>query len=283
MANRITAEKKRQIIELLVEGNSCRSTARIAGVELKTVLRNIVVVGEGCRKLMDNRMRGLKLEHLQIDEITTFCGKKQKRLKPEEKGNPRVGEQWLFFGIDEKTKLIPCHFLGKRTQISTDRFMNDLARRIVKPELNGEGFRPQISTDGLGTYAPAIDMVFANTVRYGQIVKTYKTPDTARYAPLELNKAERKGIHGIDDLWTICTSHVERANLTVRTFMKRFTRLALGFSRKWENLNAAIHIHFAYHNFCWVHGTLHTSPAVAAGLCSAPWTLEELLNVIEMF
>lgn len=81
---------------------------------------------------------------------------------------------------------------------------------------------------------------------------------------------------------TICTSHVERLNLTLRTFVKRFTRLALGFSRKWENLRAAVDLQFCYYNFCWIHGTLETTPAVAAGLCAAPGSLEEMLNVCEM-
>lgn len=283
MAARITPEKRRQIVELLVEGNSCRSTSRICDVHLETVLHTLNVVGEGCFNLLNHRMRGLTLRHLQIDEIHTFCGKRQPRLKGEEKNDLHRGEQYMFFAIDEDTKLVPCHRIGKRNAETTQLFMTDLSRRIVTPNIGEDGFRPQISTDGMNAYPAAIDMNFANTVKYGQLIKIFSNPDVGRYSPPDLARAERKAITGISDIYSICTSHIERANLSVRTFMKRFTRLALGFSRKWENLRDAARIHFAYHNFCWIHGTLKTTPAVAAGLCEGPWTLDGLLQTIELF
>lgn len=283
MANRISPEKRRQIVELLVEGNSCRSVSRIVDVHMETVLKALNEVAEGCRALLDCRLRDLNLGHVQVDEIWTFCGKKQGKLTAEEKSNPALGEQFLFVALDEGTKLIASHYLGKRTMDSTERFLTTLSDRMVTPELNSTGFRPQVSSDAFVTYAPAMDMIFANTVRYGQIVKNYAEPNSGRYAPPVLKATERRGIVGIDDLFTICTSHVERLNLSLRTFMKRFTRLALGFSKKWSNLRDAIDLHVAFYNFCWVHSTIKTTPAVAAGIASAPWTVEELLSVCEMF
>jgi hypothetical protein len=85
------------------------------------------------------------------------------------------------------------------------------------------------------------------------------------------------------DLKSICTSHVERNNLTIRHFIKRFTRftrLTLCFSKKLENLAAAVALHVAYYNFCRVHGTTRITPAMAAGITDHVWELDELLAAI---
>src|SRR5438105_769043 len=92
---------------------------------------------------------------------------------------------------------------------------------------------------------------------------------------------QRHVIQGHYDKREICTSHVERHNLSIGTFMRRFTRLALGFSKKLENLAAATALYVSYYNFCWMHGSLPGTPAMAAGISGHPWTLEELLNEVE--
>jgi hypothetical protein len=90
--------------------------------------------------------------------------------------------------------------------------------------------------------------------------------------------AERRPITRGLDPYAICTSHVERNNLNIRTFMRRFTRLALGFSKKVENLAAAVALHVAHYNYCRFHRTIRSTPAMAAGIAGHVWTLAELLD-----
>ena len=121
--------------------------------------------------------------------------------------------------------------------------------------------------------------MFGPYAKFGTIVKEYKNA-TMNYTPSEMVGTERRGVWGIqeNELRTICTSHVERNNLTIRTFMKRFTRLALGFSKKFENLEAAIKLHIAYFNFCWRPGRMRITPAMAAGVTASFWTFNDLMN-----
>lgn len=273
MANHISQERQHQIINLLVEGNSCRSIQRITGSQLKTILRQLVLIGNGCQRMLHQKMRNLKLRHVQADEIWTFCKKKQGKLTPAEKKISIIGDQYLFVALDTDTKLVAAYALGKRTKETTDKFLTDLHRRMVRPPLGFLGDKPQLSTDAFPAYAESIDIIFADTVNYGQITKIYYDPESGRYAPPGLKGTIRKGIRGIESLGAICTSHVERNNLTIRTFVKRFTRLSLGFSKKIDNLWASISLHFAFYNFCRIHSTLKTTPAVAAGVTEKPWTL----------
>lgn len=142
------------------------------------------------------------------------------------------------------------------------------------------GIIPQISTDGFNAYPEAIDLAFGSYCRYGQLIKDYRNTDMpGRYAAPELIGTDRREIFGRVELDTICTSHAERVNLTTRTLLKRFTRLSLCFSKKLENLCAAVAIYVAYYNFVWQHKTLKgRTPAMAAGLTSRPWSMEELFE-----
>jgi IS1 family transposase len=265
--------KQKQIIHLLVEGNSIRSIERLTGVHRDTIMRLGVRIGIKCRDFLDAKLRRLKLRHVQADEIWTFCGKKQAQVMD---GNPLVGDQFLYVAIDTDSKLIATYALGKRTSEVTNAFMADLADRIVSEY-------PQLSTDGFNAYENAIKASFGDDVAYGQIIKDFAEPvQPGRYGPSVMVASERRQILGLTDidLRSICTSHVERNNLTIRTFMKRFTRLALGFSKKRENLAAAIALHVAHYNFCRVHGSLRVTPAMAAGVTDHVWELDELLASI---
>jgi IS1 family transposase len=277
MANVMKPELQQQIVHLLVEGNSIRSIERLTGAHRDSIVRLMVKVGEKCRTFLDNRLRGLKLRHIQSDEIWTFCRKRQAGLRGTEKFNPTIGDQFLYIAFDQSTKLIACYALGKRTSDVTNAFMDDLASRIVTDV-------PQISTDGFNAYPHAIKEAFGEeNVNYGQIIKDLAEPvQPGRYGPPVMVASERRQILGLDNinLRTICTSHVERNNLSIRTFMRRFTRLSLGFSKKLENLAAATALHVAFYNFCRVHGTLRTTPAMAAGVTDHVWELDELLAAI---
>jgi len=239
---------------------------------------------------MDEQFRGLALRHLECDEIWTFVAKKQSRLtviERAERGD--VGDIYLWTALDQDTKLIPSFMLGKRSADMARRLMVDLAGRLVMPAphaSDAHDYMPggyptitQISTDGFSPYPEAVDLAFGPYVRYGVIVKEYKNA-VMNYTPSEMVGTRRRGVKGIgkQDERTICTSHVERNNLTIRTFMKRFTRLALGFSKKFENLEAAVNLHMAYYNFCWRPGEMRVTPAMAAGVSSKLFSFNDLLS-----
>ena len=256
----------------------------MTGIHRTTLLKILVKFGNACREFLDGQMRGLELRHLEIDEQWTFVQKKQGKLNDEQRDNPRIGDQYLWLAIDEDTKLIPTFAIGKRSADNARRFCVDLAERIALPTPTDTGERdgciPQISTDGFNAYPEAIDLAFGSYCRYGQIIKDYRNADQpGRYAAPELVGTERREVFGNVPLDTICTSHAERVNLTTRTLLKRFTRLSLCFSKKLENLVAAVAIYVAYYNFCWQHKTLNgRSPAMAAGVTSRPWDIAELFD-----
>jgi IS1 family transposase len=280
--NVLSREEAISVLHLLVEGNSLRSVQRLTGVHRDTAARLMVRAGERCRALLDSRMRGLLLNHVQCDEIWTFVKKKQGRLTEEERRDDTIGDQYLFVALDEETKLIPAFTLGKRNGETTARFIDDLAERVVHRESFQLGHHPQISTDGWQSYPLCIEDAFGSSARYGVIVKSYEQAEQpGRYGPPVLINTERRAVTGPLDLYSICTSHVERSNLTIRTFLRRFTRLALGFSKKLENLEACIALYVAHYNFCRPHGSLRGTPAMAARLTGHPWTLAELLAAAE--
>ncbi|HXT59967.1 MAG TPA: hypothetical protein VN699_15115 [Pirellulales bacterium] len=291
MANRMSIEKRNTILRLLVEGNSIRSTCRLMGTNIPTVLRQLAWAGEHCRALMDERIQGLTLRHVECDEIWTFVGKKQARLtmiEREERGD--VGDVYLWTALDQDTKLIAAFQVGKRSADMARRLMMDLASRLARRPLphasDAHAFLAgvyrqmiQISTDGFAAYPEAVDLAFGPYVKFGTIIKEYKNA-VMNYTPSEMVGTKRTGRRGIGsgEERTICTSHVERNNLTIRTFMKRFTRLALGFSKKLANLEAAVNLHMAYYNFCWRPGTMRISPAMAAGVARSLWRFDDLMS-----
>jgi IS1 family transposase len=279
VANHLPFDEQLAVLNMLVEGSSLRSVTRLTGVHRTTAMKLMVRAGTRLRDLMDRRFRNLTLSHIQCDEIWTFVLKKQGRLQEAEACDEKIGDQNLFVALDHRTKLIPAFALGKRTSGTAQRFMDDLASRLTMPDLFEPGERPRLSTDGWNGYPNAVDNAFAGRIDYGQIIKTYgEAEQPGRYGPPVLVDTERRVITGDIDPRAICTSHVERHNLTIRTFMRRFTRLALGFSKKLENLDAAIALYVAHYNFCRPHGRLNGTPAMAAGVAGHPWTLAELMD-----
>lgn len=286
MANVLKREKQIAVVRLLCEGNSIRSTERLTGIHRDTIMRIMLRFGEACRRFLDLSLSNVSVERVELDEVWTFCRKKQGHLSEREKDDPTIGDIYLFTGICADTKLLIHFELGKRNQETTDRFVSELERRIVRPPISFGSDRPQISTDGFPAYPGSIGRAFGQTVRHGVLIKNYANPESGRYAPPDLCSTARVDIEGIDDLATICTSHVERHNLTIRTFMKRFSRLALGFSKRFENLCAATAIFIAYYNFCWrtrmpgKTGCRRPTAAMMAGLTGTLWTVENLYDAV---
>ena len=196
-------------------------------------------------------------------------------LRGQEKTDPSLGDQYLFFAIDNETKLVPAWALGKRNGATAREFL-----RRLQGALNGN--RPQFSSDAWQGYPEAIDQVFGSLVDYAQVTKIFETEPTGRgrYAPPRVTEVISKVIQGTPNPKKICTPIIERKNLTIRTLQRRFTRLALGFSKKLENLKAATALHFAYYNFCWIPRNLRITPAMAAGIETRPWNVRDLLEVV---
>ncbi|MGA2797961.1 MAG: hypothetical protein ABSE63_10300 [Thermoguttaceae bacterium] len=288
----MSIEKRNTILRLLVEGNSIRSVCRLMQTNIPTVLRQLRWAGNHCQKLMARMFQNLSLTHLEVDETWTFVLKKQARLTVEEKHEcSDIGDIYLWFGIDQKTKLIPVFLLGKRSADNARRFIIKMANTLKFPTAHDSddhhyqigALYPivQISTDAFPAYPEAVDLAFGPYAKYGTIDKDYRNSAApGRYSPGEIVGTKRRPVFGMNEheKYSICTSHVERHNLTIRTFMKRFTRLALGFSKKFENLEAAVALHMAYYNFCWRPGKMRITPAMAAKVTDHLWTFAELFS-----
>jgi IS1 family transposase len=299
MANILPREKQIEVLHHLVEGNTLRSTARLTGIHRTTIMNLMVKFGSACKRFMDTQLRGLTLRHVEVDEIWTFVGKKQGRLTPEEKAECYdMGDVYLWTALDQDTKLVPSFVVGKRSANNARKLMVDLSHRLTMPKphdsdphgykAGGYVYITQLSTDAFAAYPEAVDLAFGPYAKYGQIKKDYRNAtQPGRYAPPEMVGTERKGIFGINESEerTICTSHVERHNLTIRTLMKRFTRLSLGFSKKLENLEAACAMFLAYYNFVWrTHDAIgernRLPAAMAAGVVDTLMSFEDLFDAV---
>jgi len=273
MANVLGTDKKIAIIGALTEGASIRSIERMTGVHRDTIMRMGVKVGQGCTALMDAKMRDLSCTRLEMDEIWGFVGKKERNVRLDD--DKIVGSVWTFCAIDADTKLVPAFRVGQRSAATADAFVADVASRMTS--------RLQISTDGLRAYESAIEKAFGSDVDYAQIVKVYGNEEISnnrRYSTSGVTSAEKHVKIGSPDVDLISTSYVERLNATTRLHMRRLTRLTLAFSKKLENFEAAVGLHFAYYNFVKRHSTLRTTPAIAAGVATAQWSVGELLEAI---
>lgn len=271
--NTLSKDRQIQILKSLVEGSSIRSVERITGTHRDTIMRLAVRVGEHCQRVLDDRMRGFHSRFLQADEIWTFSGKKEGRLTEQERLNPAIGDQYVFVALDAESKLVPTFLVGKRTGQTALAFIQDLQRRVA-----GNG-RIQLTTDGLRAYVDAVERTFGPEIDFAQVVKLYASvnPGPGRYSPPRVAEVVSTTIMGNPDEDRVSTSHVESQNLTMRQSIRRFTRLTTGYSKKLENLKAAVALHFANYNLVRVHSTLRCSPAMAAGITDHLWTWEELL------
>jgi IS1 family transposase len=268
--NALSTEQKLAVVSAMVEGNSIRSTERMTGIHRDTIMRLIVRTGENCARILDERMRGINSNFVQVDEIWTFVGVKERRLN-ESHDALTMGDQYVFIAMDAETKLVPSFVVGKRSATNAYLLMHDLSERLAT--------RVQLTTDGFRPYVNAVDDTFGTNVDYAMLVKTYgdAEPNERRYSPAQIVQAVPIPVMGDPQPWSISTSHIERQNLTVRMHMRRFTRLTNAFSKKLENLKAACALHFAHYNFCRVHSSLRVTPAMAAGLTPEVWPLASLL------
>jgi len=272
--NTLNNEKRGNVINCLIEGCSIRSTVRMTGVAKKTVMRLLLEVGKVCAEYQDAAFRNLTCRRLQVDELWAFVYCKQKNVTPRiAVRNPQAGDVWLWIAMDADTKLVPCWLLAGRDADAAAVFMRDLASRLR--------YRVQLTTDGHRAYLTAVEQAFGADVDYSQLIKLYgeaPEPDT-RYSPGECIGCKRERVMGNPDPRHISTSFVERQNLSVRMAMRRYTRLTNAFSKKIENHEAAVALNYFAYNFIKVHGTLRTSPAMAAGVTDHLWDVSDLVSL----
>ena len=272
--NSLSLEKKILVLNSLVEGNSIRSTVRLTGVNKKTVMRLLVAAGEQAKEILDTQLVGIQSRFVQVDEIWTYVGKKQKQLK--ENDSKELCDQYVFVAMDAETKLVPAFKVGKRTMETTTSFIKDLQYRIIT--------RFQLSTDSFKPYFNVVDSVFGTDIDYGQIHKEYReeTKGEKRYSPAQIIRVIINPLIGQPSIKHISTSYIERQNLTMRMQMRRFTRLTNAFSKKLRNLESAVALHFYHYNFMRIHSSLRVTPAMQANVTSTIWTWENLLLGTQM-
>lgn len=272
--NQLSMSKRVAVVSALVEGNSLRSTCRMTGVAMNTVLKLLAELGTECAAYHNAYVRNLRARRIQCDEIWQFIGAKEKNARDEQKAQG-WGDCWTWTAIDADTKLIASWFIGSRDATSAWWFMRDLTSRLIS--------RVQLTTDGHSAYLTAVEQAFASEIDYAQLVKIYGAPreGAVRYSPAKLLQTEKEVIRGNPDPRHISTSFVERQNLTMRMSMRRFTRLTNGFSKKAENHAHAVAVHFLHYNFARVHKTLRCTPAMEAGLSDHVWSLEEVIGLLD--
>lgn len=277
--NKLSLEKQTQIISCLVEGNSIRATCRMTGAAKGTVTRLLESVGKACEAYQDKVFKNLPCKNIQCDEIWSFCYSKDKNVPEEHKGEFGYGDVWTWVALDADTKLVPSWCIGMRDARYAYEFMTDLEGRLAN--------RVQLTTDGHKAYLKAVETVFGTDIDYAMLVKLYgdSSEGQRRYSPAECVGAEKVVVEGKPEISKVSTSYVERQNLTMRMSMRRFTRLTNAFSKKVENLEAAVALHFMYYNFCRSHKSLNlkrslgVTPAMASGVADHQWSIEEVVKL----
>jgi len=271
--NKLSTQERARILGCLVEGNSIRATCRMTGAAKGTVLKLLSDTGAACKAYHDQHVFMIQSKRVQCDEIWSFCYAKEKNIPAEMQGVFGVGDVWTWTAIDSDSKLMVSYRVDRRDDVAATHFMKDLCARLAN--------RVQLTTDGLRVYLSAVPQAFGKEIDYGMLKKIYSGPaksqsPDSRYSPGECCGAQRRKVIGKPDRKGISTSHVERQNLTMRMSMRRFTRLTNAFSKKVENLNHAVALHFMFYNYGRIHQTLRVTPAMEAGLTDHVWSLEEI-------
>jgi IS1 family transposase len=275
--NHLSIKIRAQILTVITEGMGVNAACRISGASKNTVLKLLADVGEACAAYQDRVMRNLPCKTVQCDEIWSFCYSKQKNVPAKFKGEFGYGDVYTWTAIDSDTKLIPCWYVGTRDAFSANDFMRDLAPRMAN--------RIQLTTDGHKAYLRAVEGAFGADIDYAMLVKLYGPAvgnrQERKYSPGECCGTIVGTVCGDPKGANISTSHVERANLTMRMHMRRFTRLTNGFSKKVENHMHAVSLHFMFYNFCKIHKSLRVTPAMEAGIDDHVWSMEEVVMMAD--
>lgn len=289
MVNRLSTERRGQIVGCLTEGMSIRATVRVTGAAKNTITSLLTDLGEACTEYQDGAFQNLVCKRIECDEIWSFCYPKQKNIPGEHQGECGYGDVWTWTALDADTKLVPSWLVGERTTEDCFVFLRDLRSRLLP------GQRIQLTADGFGSYPPVIDALWRDNIDFAQIIKDYNSPtpeEQRKYSPASGCKVlDINVLNGEPDPAHISTSYVERQNLTMRMGMRRFTRLANGFSKKVENLTHAVSLHYMHYHFARPHQSLtikaegqpgiKRTPAMAAGVSDRIWSLTDLAVLLD--
>ena len=276
--NKLSVQDRVQILNCLSEGMGVNATARVTGKSKNTILKLLADVGEACALYQDRVMNNLKCQVIECDEIWSFIGAKAKNTRSEDEAHADYGDCYTFTAIDPVSKLMPCWLVGQRTMQCTEDFMADLAPRLAG--------RIQLTTDGWPGYVPAVEKAFGSNVDFGVLNKTYHAGFPAveakrRYSPAPFVSCTKAVVCGKPVKSLISTSLVERANLSMRMGMRRFTRLTNAFSKKLENHMHAVSFYFMVYNFVKIHSSIKTTPAMEAGVTDFLWSMEDIVLMVE--
>jgi IS1 family transposase len=274
--NKLPVAQRGQILAILCEGSSMRSVSRLCDVSINTVSKLLVDAGRFCAGFHDAKVRGVKAKRVQVDEIWSFVGAKQKNVAGMKAPMDGAGEVWTWTAIEADTKLIVSHFVGGRDGECAKWFMDDLASRLAN--------RVQLTSDGHKAYLEAVEGAFGCDVDCAMINKIYGTaPESAkgRYSPAECIGVKKERIEGKPDMAHVSTSYAERQNLTMRMSMRRFTRLTNAFSKKFENHAHMVAIYAVHYNFLRIHKSLRVTPAMAAGVASTVMHWAQIVTMMD--
>ncbi len=274
--NKLNTEERTRVVAALVEGNSLRAVTRMTGVHRTTVMKLLSDLGEACSNYQDKAFRGLTCKRIQCDEIWSFVGSKAKNTS-EEKREVGNGDCWTWVALDADTKLVPTWLVASTRDASAAyHFMHDLAERLLH--------RVQLTTDGHKAYLSAVEDAFGANIDCAMLVKIYgagaEGPER-QYSPAQCMGTRKAVVSGKPAFEHVSTSFVERQNLTMRMSMRRFTRLTNAFSKKIENHEHAVALHFMHYNFCRIHQSLRVTPAMQAGVSDKVWSLADLISLLD--
>ncbi|MBI2716930.1 MAG: IS1 family transposase [Rhizobiales bacterium] len=274
--NKLPSAKRAQILQMMVEGVSIRAISRMTGASKNTIVKLLADAGQACAEYQDKNLRGLTCKRLQVDEIWSFVYAKDKNVPTAKKAPKDAGSVWTWTAICADTKLIPSFRVGSRDAYDANVFMRDLAERLTN--------RVQLTSDGHKSYLDAVERAFGSEIDYAMLVKQYGAPPAAeqrRYSPAECIGAIKGVVTGQPDMKHVSTSYAERQNLSMRMGIRRFTRLTNAFSKKVENHCHALAIYFMHYNYVRIHQTLRVTPAMAAGVSKALWSMDDVVRVVE--